>query len=248
MKHFRLEHDEGIDDPSTFDGAWTLYSFNRHHRSYANPEQFFPNGHPTLALRNRLRVGLAFTLAYTEHGSCRWLRAERYGGRDQWDTRRLAGVLVWEHPPGDMGARTFEDRRRDADQFLETYTSWCNGEGYCFDGYDLDTGEEASLCGFYGNDLEPMWDAMRDFMGDDPDYVIGGDADFLEDAFKRYLQRHPFPPRHGPPTIYQFATEVPDVDRATATVWADWGAEHGYDAPHPDELKRLRRRFLKEED
>ena len=82
------------------------------------------------------------------------------------------------------GAKTYEDRAKDADQFLATYTSWANGEGlyYCIEDED---GENVDSCGgFYGNDADYMLDEMvHSLIGHE--FEVQGDAgEYLEDKLR----------------------------------------------------------------
>lgn len=188
-KIITLYHDEFAESPAEFgDGCWKLYSFSHKHRSFEHPDKFFPDGKPTLALRNKLRVGLAFVLDYYEHGQCCWSLASN-GPSCRWDTARNAGLLVWEHSPSVMGAKTREDRAKDAEGFLETYTAWCNGEVY---GYSIEEVvtlpcghiemrdvTDGSCFGFYGNDLDYMKSEIIACLDGDTEILIKGDAQDL---------------------------------------------------------------------
>jgi hypothetical protein len=189
MKIVTLYNDECGEDPSDWDGQWKLYSFGRRHRSFKDPETFFPDGEPTLAIRNKLRAGTAFVLSYYEHGNCLWSLAGT-GPQCRWDTVQRAGLLVWEHKLADMGAKTYEAREKDARSFLETYTAWCNGEIY---GFNV---EERVLMpcghteirpldgcgGFYGNDLSYMKEQIMEALEGETDIEVKGDASFLFSA------------------------------------------------------------------
>lgn len=183
MKIVTLMHDDSPTNPATFDGAWKLYSFNRRHHSHADPETFFPNGKPTIGFRRKLDTGLAFVLSYFEHGACQWSR-QGTGPQCQWDNVKVAGVLVWEHTPKEMGAKSKEARAKDADSFLETYTSWCNGDVYGYavsevvtlpcghtERRDLD-----SCFGFYGNDLTYFASEIKAALAGDTEIQFEGDA------------------------------------------------------------------------
>src|ERR1700722_6030503 len=153
MKTLELVSDPDIENPAKFDSNWKLYSFNSRHASYKDPDHFFPNGRPDenpvpIGLRRKLAVGTAFILSYSEHGDCNW-GVEGTIALPQWDSCRIAGLLVWEHPIKDLGPKTYAERQKDAENFCEVYTAWCNGEGY---GYSIknEEGEELTSCyGFY---------------------------------------------------------------------------------------------------
>ena len=184
-KIITIENDPFAENPADFDGAWKLYSFSHKHRSYKDRETFFPDGKPTLALRNKLRVGLAFVLDYYEHGLCCWSLSGN-GPSCRWDTARGAGLLVWEHPPSDMGAKSMEDRKKDAAGFLETYTAWCNGEIYGYSVEEVVTlpcghteirdVPDGSCCGFYGNDLDYMKSEIIACLDGDTKITLKGEA------------------------------------------------------------------------
>lgn len=127
----RIEHDPDCESPAEWDGAWTPYSFNPRHVNFKDPDELFP---ASIGLKRKLKVGTAFMLSYFEHSLGYWyLRGE--GHYCPWDYTTTAGILIWEHPPGDMGAKTYEERQRDARGFLEEYSHWCNG--WCY-GYTIE--------------------------------------------------------------------------------------------------------------
>jgi len=170
------------------DGQWTLYSFSSRHLSHRSPDHFLP---PSIGLRRKLKAGTAFLLSYFEHGNCVWSLQDE-GPQCEWDSVKCAGILLWEHPVGDMGAKTYEDRAKDARSFLETYTAWCNGEVYGFMIDDVTKCEhckqeivksdpDGSCWGFYGNDIEYMASEVRAALDGETDVKIVGDAAFLAD-------------------------------------------------------------------
>jgi hypothetical protein len=141
--------DSDADNPCEDDGSWKLHVFMPRYPRYADPNKFFTeNGRLKVAIANKMRVGLAFFVDYSEHGTCRYdLSGEGY--QDQWDTSRHAGLLIWEEPVSNIGAKTIEDRKKDARGFVEQYTAWANGR--CFwakvedaNGEDID---QASVIG-----------------------------------------------------------------------------------------------------
>lgn len=165
-----IEHDPDVDSPMDDDGQWTLHSFGRRHKSYRDPEtlglspQLGDDGLPTVDdadLRAKLDSGLAFFCSYYEHGLCRWSLIGE-GPRCPWDSIRVAGLLVWDHAEADMGAKTHEDRARDARVFLETYTAWCNGETYWYRVEDAAGNVVDSCGGFVGPDVTYMIESIRD--------------------------------------------------------------------------------------
>jgi len=160
----RIEYDQDCEDPSKDDSQWKLYSFNNRHYNFKHPDNFLrPTVHGpvgvNIGFQRKLAVGTAFIVSCYQHGSIHWgLPGEVT--QCQWDTAKVAGVLVWGHPVSDMGAKTYEDRAKDARAFLEVYTDWCNGNCY---GYVIedDTGENEDSCwGFIGE--EWLKDALKD--------------------------------------------------------------------------------------
>lgn len=195
----RVEHDQDVDNPSEEgDGQWTLYSFNRNHSSFKHPEELGlgalnEQGNPTVknpGLRRKLDVGLAFVLSYFEHGGCIW-SLKGAGPQCRWDTVQVAGLLVWENKPSDMGPKDFEGRRKDAAEFLKTYTAWCNGECYCYMVED-ESGETVDSCGgFIGPDLDYMFEAMDIPDGAELEFAAGdcGSAEDLKAAYEKALKK-----------------------------------------------------------
>lgn len=199
-----LNHDADCENPwEERDGSWTLYSFLRNHRTGEGLEKWLNDWVPTIALRKKLSVGLAFALDYYEHGGSVWSIAGT-GYRCQWDTSPNAGIMVWENKPGDMGAKSKEDRQKDAETCLTEYNAWANGDCY---GFSVETGDGEHLdsCwGFIGPDKSYMFDEIRGSVahymekheftrlledeedGDEPDtlyYTIEGDAKWLTDRY-----------------------------------------------------------------
>lgn len=180
MVTIEINVDSDVESPSGQDGNWTHYSFSNRHVNYADPEKFFPNGKPTIGLRRKLKVGLAFLCDYHEHGLCKWDRAAS-GHRDRWDSSPNAGLLVWEHKPDDMGAKTMEEREKDADAFLDQYTEWCNGNCHYIhatsdDGLDEAIGE---LIG-----TEALEEAIKEVLadrGEQEEIEFTGDGAWIAD-------------------------------------------------------------------
>lgn len=151
----RIEHDPDVESPCEWDQQWMLYSFSRRHSNVKDYHQYFDaKGRPKIHLRRRMDVGLAFVLDYYEHGMGAWSITGE-GMQCPWDTAKRGGILVWEHGPSALGAKTLEERAKDARQFLETYNSWMNGETYWYD-IESDDGFTDSCGGFIG------WDHLTD--------------------------------------------------------------------------------------
>jgi hypothetical protein len=175
-------HDDHSTDPCEDD--WQVYSFNRRHHNYRQPDEFEDDEE----LQTKLKVGLAFPLSYYEHGQCLWSLGGALppGARCPWDSVGYAGLIVWEQDEGNIGAKTVEDRREDATRFINRYTMWCNGEIY---GYTIEAFSKCHACGqdeeaeaefdlpsvggYYADDIKGMVIDMKDHIGDDwADYEV----------------------------------------------------------------------------
>lgn len=179
-----LMHDEGSDEPE--DNGWKLYSFSRRHRSYKNPDSFFP---PTIGFRSKLRAGTAFVLSYFEHSNCKW-SLKNEGPQDPWDSVGVAGVLVWEGQPVKDLPKTYAERQNWARQFLETYTCWCNGEVYGYGVSEVvtlpcghtETRDLDSCFGFYGNDVKYMVEQACEHLEPGDEITLEGSASGIADV------------------------------------------------------------------
>lgn len=175
-KVLRIEYDPDPTCPMENDGSWTLVSFIRRHAHFQDSDKYLRVTRDgivpaNVGLRSKARAGFFYVLDYYEHGEGRW-SFRGHGAQCRWDTSRYAGVLLWNNPPGDMGAKTPEDRAKDAQAFLDEYNAWANGYVY---GYTVETpdGEHLDSCwGFC--DVKYMLQEVNLEPGDK--VVIKGDA------------------------------------------------------------------------
>lgn len=185
-----IDTDPDAMGPKEWDGQWTLYSFNHRHATYKNPDSSelrieVKDGKATSrnpGLRRKLETGLAFFLSLYEHSGHAWSLAGE-GMQCRWDTSPLAGILVWENKPGDMGATREKDpkkrhqaREKDARSFLETWNAWENGENY---GYSIEgDGLDENCGGFIGPDLSYMFQEIDGYLEgrENIAIVLEGDA------------------------------------------------------------------------
>ena len=139
--------------------------------------------------RHKLLVGLAFPLSKYEHGGVLWSIVGS-GPQCRWDTVVNAGFLVWDHKPEEMGAKSFEDRKKDAEGFLGVFNSWANGEWYCYklervsacDHCGSWVTEELGACsGFIGGDhlFDALQEVMEEYVGEE--YEFAGECAYLGD-------------------------------------------------------------------
>ena len=170
-----LDNDDLPEDPASW-GGWKVASFCTRHNSFIDPYTLIlrqdNNGDPvgiTAGLRRKLAFGTAFWLSYYEHGDGRW---SIYNGKtpgNQWDGVRIAGLLTFESKASNL-PKSQEDRRKQADSFLDTYNNWSNGNVFMFhidrltppddnEDFCLDTDSDkcvvedlVSSNGFYGDD------------------------------------------------------------------------------------------------
>lgn len=174
-----LEHDQDIECPSEWDG-WKLKSFNTRHNSFAHPDEFTGRNGWKSDIKQMLKSGRAFILSYYEHGQCSWFLSgeDKPGVEYQWDGVRVAGLLIWEHDPKFL-PRGYEKRKELARGFCETYTAWANGEGYYYSVEDTDGNHLDSCGGFYGNDVEYMFEQIRHATEGYAIGAVNGDASWL---------------------------------------------------------------------
>jgi len=174
-----LSHDDFPDNPAECDG-WKLHSFSHRHASFKHPDHFDVDEDKELAAK--LKNGLAFWLAYFEHGNCVWSISGE-GPQCRWDSVQRAGILIWEDDESNIGAKSYEDRSEDARRFLSRYTAWCNGEVYgytvkafrtcecCGQDKELDESEAGidmpSVGGYYGDDIDGLVIDLQDNIGTD---------------------------------------------------------------------------------
>lgn len=192
----RVNHDSDVDCPADNDCEWKLHSFSRRHFNYKHPSdvglgELDSDGNPTpenAELAEKLRVGHAFILSCFQHGNTIW-SLKGTGPQCRWDTAQNAGLLVWDHPADEMGAKTVEERQKDARRFLETYNAWCNGETYWWALKD-EEGEVVESCGGYiGPNLDHMWESILDAVGDrDLDFADSdhGSADDVRRELEKF--------------------------------------------------------------
>jgi len=182
-----LGYDPDTESPCEYDGQWKLYSFNSRHINFKHPDNFIKSVNEfgeivpvNIGLARKLAVGTAFFLSYFEHGNCVW-SLKGHGPQCRWDTTQIAGILVWEHSPDDMGAKSYKDREKDAEAFLQEYTNWCNGQCFCYCIRD-EKGEAIDFCGGYiGHDylLECMKSEHPQLFDKNNEVVVTGDAAWI---------------------------------------------------------------------
>lgn len=190
-RNLKLEvgHDLDVDLPDAGYDGWRLVSFGRKHVNHEDPAKYVKafnqrTGEVTpasIGLARKLNVGLAFWLSYYEHGLGCWsLKGE--GPQCPWDTALLAGILIWTGKPGDIGAKTLDDRAEDARNFLESFNDWANGNCYWFRLTD-DSGEEiGSIGGLIGG--EAVSEVVGEELQAGDSVKVEGDAAWL----KHHLQ------------------------------------------------------------
>lgn len=127
----RVDYDQFCEDPQNYDHTWRIYPFrNRGRVDFEERWRDFSN----VGLQAKIRVGLAFPLSAYEHGGIKYYLYGQGPGYDrQWDYTYHAGIMVWEHSPKDIGAKTYEDRVKDAQSCLDEYNDWLNGNCYSYD-------------------------------------------------------------------------------------------------------------------
>ncbi len=171
-----VEYDHDIDCPcEDGDGRWQVYSFNSRHSRFKHPNEF-----DNAKIKRKLKAGLAFMLSYYEHGLCRWsLQGE--GSTCPWDSVGTAGIMVWEEPARNLGAKTYEERAKDARRAIEEYTEWCNGECYYLSIKKDDSDEESHFSSHYGMDsvIDSIKCELKAYPDDIEIEITGECADFV---------------------------------------------------------------------
>lgn len=172
----------GNESPNDW-GGWKVTSFNRRHSHFQEPESLGlsldldEQGFPIIEdadLKAKFEKGLAFFLSYSEHGNCSWDLNRTGRLAFDFDRASIGGIVTWESTEDDIGAKTVEDRAKDAEGFLETYTMWCNGETYeytiegfkkCSEcGHDKEGEDLTSSCALIGSDH--VEGALNEAMGE----------------------------------------------------------------------------------
>lgn len=177
-RYLTIEHDQYTESPADDCCQWRLVSFNPRHRNHKDASDYSPL---PIGLRRKLQVGLAFVLDYYEHGGSAWSLAGR-GMQCPWDTSKNAGLLIWDHTPSEIGAKTYAERAADASRFLDTYNDWANGNCYYFSLEDGD-GEHLDSCGgFIG--LEHLADTINEHLSDDDEIIVRGSCSDLAQYMK----------------------------------------------------------------
>lgn len=175
-----ISPDPDIENPKDMDLQWLPVSFDtRNHRDSEDAEKYFTTEYEwerspysenaylvpvrckpnNIGLRRKLEVGTAFWMIYSEHGNCEWKILKNYNVENypKYERIRPDGILLFPHDPKEMGAKTYEERAKDAEAFLTTYTDWCNGDGwtYSIENPEDEWAVDASACGgFYGSESD----------------------------------------------------------------------------------------------
>ena len=136
--------DDTHENPTEWSDEREVYSFNRRHCSFKDPDDFGLTGRPPdvtstrAGLRKKLEAGTAFILSCYQHSGIVWsLKGE--GMQDRFDTAQVAGLLLQKGRRGE----TYAQREQRARGFLEAYNAWCNGEIYVAELQSYLEGEEA---------------------------------------------------------------------------------------------------------
>lgn len=182
----RIEHDSDVEVPDSGYDGWKLVSFGCRHSNYEDPDKYIRRYNREegivvegIGLQRKLDVGLAFWLSYYEHGLGCWsLKGE--GHQCQWDTAYLAGILLWTGKPKDIGAKTLEDRAKDARGFLETYNDWANGSCYWYSVEKTNGEDVETVGGFIGE--EAVNEALSEVLEAGDVVKVEGDAAWTFDA------------------------------------------------------------------
>jgi hypothetical protein len=184
----KIQYDTDCENPLTScDGMWTLHE-GRDFEGYFDDrgKHLVPEWSTFWKLKN----GLAFLVGGWLHcgSSMTQVYPLRWQSYDHRHDRSPVALLVWEHPESDMGAKTYEERFKDAKACLDEYERWANGE--CF-GWIIndDQPDEDSCWGFVGeeyvresvvHDYLPDERPLRVILDDETtEYIMGSALDKL---------------------------------------------------------------------
>lgn len=160
---------------------WKLYSFNRRHLNFRDPEEFDVEG--DAELQQAFQQGRAHWLHYYQHGSELWMREGGNippGVEFVWDGVRRAGILLYD---GELSEDwSYADFCRSADAYLEAYNCVINGEVYEFRVYDAEGNWIDSSGGYVGN-LRGMLEEVANVVAGQ-DFVVEGDLRRCEEALR----------------------------------------------------------------
>lgn len=177
-----LDQDEFAGRPDLEgDGRWTVYSFvdgvcNR--TRDLGREHFMPL---SIGLRRKLEVGLAFTLGTCDH---------EFRIVPDADIEEAQGLMIWEHKPGDMGAKAFVYRQQDAQNELDEFNAWLSGDIYRYHLWsNTKDPQYSSGCGGYYDALEMMKEIDNLILHDNRDgkfhgIVVKGEHEWLSQYIK----------------------------------------------------------------
>jgi hypothetical protein len=158
-------------NPDFADGQWTLHLFGRNFckpvgaerdeyisttGGWSTPAKDRREYPATIGLRRKLTTGLAWWIQHFDYGS---------GGERIYldcDIERANGILLWEHKPSDMGAKTVDERKQDAQCYVTECNQYFEGDvyGVIVDETDYPAEYHDSCWGFYGID------AVMSFIGE----------------------------------------------------------------------------------
>lgn len=157
-----IEYDQEAENPHEWqDDTWQLVSLDPDYDSdekvrHLRQCHFYDDDwRPLIGFRRKLAVGTAFELGKRHREKwyldtyCRWR-----GGRPD-------GILIWTEPLANLGAKTYESRRKDAEADLEAYNRWQMGEVLWYSLLTDEEGEDdpGSCSGIY--DAESLLELVR---------------------------------------------------------------------------------------
>jgi hypothetical protein len=177
--------DSDTEQPDSGYDGWRLVSFGRRHTNHEDPAKYVNAFDQrtrevtpaNIGFTKKLKVGLAFWLSYYEHGQGAWSLIGE-GTQCPWDTAYLAGILIWTGKPGDIGAKTLDDRAEDARGFLESFNDWMNGNCYWFRLTNENGDEIESIGGLIGD--EALSEVVSEELRAGDKVVIAGGAAWLK--------------------------------------------------------------------
>ena len=180
-----IAHASDAESPLDYMDDLKMHSFHRRDGN-AHPDDFFTHTDaygneidgPTIGLRRKLDCGTAVILSCYQHGGVSWsLQGE--GMRCRFDTADVAGMLIWEGKPNEIG-KTYEERMAFFRSVLGEYNEWANGSVHWYRIEDT-LGEIEDSCGgmYHDHLISELESILSDI--DPDDVVFEGDGKWIGD-------------------------------------------------------------------
>jgi hypothetical protein len=180
--------------------GWEVYSFSHRHVNYKHPDEFglyYDRENRSLettniGLRRKLDVGLAFLLSYFEHGVGAWGRQGVFSHLPDamWDCARFAGIALWVEKAKDCPAKTYSERAKLLDEYLENFTAVWNGDIYECVFVDDETDDMFGLGIYGGHHFKEMAKEIAQVVGNKPFEIVGDVPRSMKENLLERIEEH----------------------------------------------------------